>query len=259
VICAVVVNFRTPDLSIRAVESVLADAPDVRVVLVDNNSEDGSIATLRERFQHEPSVEVVARQTNGGFGAGVNTGVSGATEEYVFVLNSDAEVGAGCIASLSRELRENEDLAIVAPAVLSAGGNPQSDVFGQFPTLLTMALRANRRPQNIPSPDWVSGVAFLIRRAAFEQVGGFDEGYRMYFEDIDLCRRLRNAGWGIRRVADAVVHHVGGASQATSAQQAYDYAASQRRFLSSSGYPPLIVSAVSAARRPVDWFRSLSR
>lgn len=252
---AVVVNYRTPELTSRAIESLLADDPAARVVVVDNDPDSRTEAFLAGRWT-DSRVEIVVARRNLGFGGGVNLGVSTAPGDELFVLNSDAQVRQGCLAHLRSALRSDPSLGLVAPRVIQPDGAAQRDAYGQFPTLRTMITRSNRRPVETLEPDWVSGVAFLIRREVFDMVHGFDEGYWMYFEDIDLCRRLRASGWGIRRVQEAVVEHLGGASYPSTARQRAQYAASQQRYLRRSGYSPSMLHVVGLLRRPIDRVRS---
>jgi N-acetylglucosaminyl-diphospho-decaprenol L-rhamnosyltransferase len=253
---AVTVNFRTPDMTSRAVSSVLDDDPEAEVVVVDNASGDDSVTRLTASWS-DPRVTIVSSGANLGYGRGINLGAAGSASDFVLVLNSDALVQPGALRALTDELTADPRLALTAPHVVTPDGSPQPDAFGSFPSLRTMVVRSNRDPAETLEPDWVSGVAFLVRRDAFEGVGGFDARYWMYFEDIDLCRRLRARGWRIRRSPNAVVEHVGGASRITTATQAAQYRASQSRYLRSAGYPALPVWTLNALRRPVDRLRSL--
>lgn len=247
---AVIVNYRTQDLTEAAVRSLLADGEELEIVIVDNASEDGSAEALRTTFGSR--VTVLEAGANLGFGRGVNYGAADTDRSLLFVLNSDARVRIGVLDRLANTLHEDERLAIAAPTVYTPSGHVQVDAFGQFPTLRRMVIRSNRRPAESLSPDWVSGVAFMVRRDAFAAVGGFDPRYWMYFEDIDLCRRLRACGWKIRRVAEAGVDHVGGASHRSDAKKVELYATSQERYLTDVGYPALVVRAVRLLRRGLD-------
>jgi GT2 family glycosyltransferase len=252
---AIIVNYRTPELTNAATASVLADDPGANVVIVDNASGDGSVDRLRSAWRDHP-VTVIDAGANLGYGAGVNRGALGCTSDALLILNSDARVVPGAITALKNALESGPRVGLAAPRVNLADGAAQVDAFGSFPTLVGMLLRTNRHPADVVSPDWVSGVCFLARRAAFEHVGGFDERYWMYFEDIDLCRRLRQARWSIQRVDGAVVEHLRGASRVTSRLQAAQYAASQERYLRTAGYSAGVVRTVGLLRKPVDRYRT---
>lgn len=234
-VSVVVVNFRTPDLTAEAVESVLHE-PEVReVIVVDNASGDQSVEALRERFRGLP-VDVLESEENIGFGRGCNLGVERATGSLVLLLNSDALMRPGSLGHLKATLCDDPSLALVAPLVLGPDGyTPQADAYGTFPSLSTLVLRTNRHPRDTVFPDWLSGVALLARRDAFLSVGAFDHGFHMYLEDVDLCRRLRDAGLRVQRVPSAVVLHRGGASQPSTRAQAASYFESQDLYFRRAG------------------------
>lgn len=210
-VAAVIVNFRTPEFTAAAARSALAEGASA-VVVVDNASGDGSVAHLRRELA-DPRVQVVANDRNAGYGAGVNLGMAAAPElPWVLVINSDAELVPGSLAALVDEIEGHPGVAAVAPLVREADGGLQADAYGRFYSLWTLLTRANRRPADVDEPDWISGVAMLFRRRAFDQVGGFDPAFTMYLEDVDLCRRLRAAGWRVRRCRQAAVVHQVGAS-----------------------------------------------
>jgi GT2 family glycosyltransferase/O-antigen/teichoic acid export membrane protein len=208
-VAVVVVNYRTPELTAAAVSSVVDDPCVAEVVVVDNHSCDGSLEHLAALLP-SPEVRILAAPANGGFGRGADLGVRAAGAPLVLLLNSDATVEPGSIRLLRRALVADPSVGMVAPAVYGPDGRtPQRDAYGRFPSLRTMVLRTNRHPRPSLSPDWVSGVAVLLRRADYLAVGGFDPGYHMYLEDVDLCWRLRGAGRLVLRVPEAAVRHRG--------------------------------------------------
>ena len=208
----VVVNYGTAALTARAVASV-APEPDVaEIVVVDNASGDGSVDHLKRDITDQ-RVRIVESPRNVGFGQGVNLGVNACTSPLLLLLNSDATLVAGSLARLVGALLTDESVGVVAPAVYGPDGRDlQPGAHGVFPTLGTIVRRTNTRPPETLSPDWVSGVAMLLRRSDFESVGGFDPEFEMYLEDVDLCRRLRLAGKEVRRELAAGVVHTGNQS-----------------------------------------------
>jgi len=208
----VIVNYRTMHLTARAVSSVITE-PEVReVVVVDNASGDGSAEFLRGELT-DPRARVVAAPRNLGFGQGVNLGADLCTAPLLFLLNSDATVVPGALAVLAGTLLAEASTGVVAPAIYGSDGtNLQPGAHGVFPTLGTILRRTNSRPPETLTPDWVSGVAMLLRRSDFESLGGFDTEFEMYLEDVDLCRRLRLMGKHVQRQLDAGVVHVGNQS-----------------------------------------------
>jgi len=220
---AVVVNHDGGHLLRQCVASLRAEAVD-EIVVVDNASSDGSIAALRAA---EPEVVVVETGTNLGYGAGANRGLAAVTAEFVLVANPDVRVHRGSLSTLAAALRADATLAIAGPRIDEPDGTryPSARRFPSVPdaaghALLGLVVPGNRFTRRyrmadleaaVPTPvDWVSGACFLVRRQAFEELGGFDEGYFMYAEDVDLCWRAHSAGWGVVYVPGAVVTHLQG-------------------------------------------------
>jgi len=243
-----IVNYKTPELTIRAVESVLGESELGTVIVVDNASGDGSADQVEARFAQTPSVHVIRSPENAGFGAGNNLAARAASSRYLFLLNSDAAIEPGCMGKLVAVLEGRPDIGLVAPAVYLLGGALQEGSYGSFPTPATIFLRANRRVADTHTPDWISGVAFMARREEYLRLGGFDEGFFMYHEDVDLCRRFRDAGLiAYRELGAAVVHMEGGSSPSNRARLAA-YDASQDRYLAVSGTSPFGRATVRIAR-----------
>ena len=226
---AVVVNYEAGSLLVECVESLLTDtsaggAP--AVVVVDNGSRDGSVAALRAAW---PTVRIVDAGTNLGYAGAANQGIAVTDTAVVAVCNADAHVAAGTARALLGRLDTEPDLGAVGPALLDPDGSRYPSA-RQVPStmvavghaLLGWAWPANpftRRyreldadPDQPRDVDWVSGAAVWLRRAALDSVDGWDERYFMYVEDVDLCWRLRDAGWRIAYEPAGRVVHIHGAS-----------------------------------------------
>jgi N-acetylglucosaminyl-diphospho-decaprenol L-rhamnosyltransferase len=182
-------------------------------------------------------VEVVRPGRNLGYGAAANRGVATTTSPLVVVSNPDLEAHPGALATLVGSLAADDARALVGPLMRTAEGERYPSA-RRFPSLVDAAGHAvlglfapdNRFTRSYqrseldgpdPAPggaggsvrvDWVSGACFVVRRDAFEQVGGFDEAYFMYAEDVDLCWRLGRAGWSVAYVPGAEVTHLQGVS-----------------------------------------------
>ena len=203
-------------------------------VVLDNASTDRSAS---DTAAFAPEVELVALGANLGFSRAANLGAARGDADLVLFLNPDCRVQSGFLSPLVAELEAHPRASVVAPVVVNEDGSPQGNARGD-PSMLTGLFgrttllsrmfpsarptgRAVVRPSALPAGsagaevDWVAGSCMLVRRAAFEQVGGFDERYFLYWEDADLCRRLRGAGWTIRIRADAQVVHIGALSSRT--------------------------------------------
>jgi GT2 family glycosyltransferase len=205
-ICAVVVLYQSARVIERCLEALRAAAPrrGVTIRVVDNASTDDG-AMRAARLIGEQNVR--RRAANGGFAAGVNTGLAGASEPWLAVVNPDLIFAPGSLDALADFLESHPTAGLVGPRVeLQEGG--REETAGDFPTphrewahawmldrLLGLPGRHRPQPVRPERVDWTSGCAWLIRREAWSGGGPLDEGYFMYFEDVDLCRRLLDAGW----------------------------------------------------------------
>jgi GT2 family glycosyltransferase len=283
-ISVVVVSWRTRELTLRCLESLETDAARgevaVETLLVDNDSGDGTVEAVRERF---PGVEVVVADRNLGFAAGCNLGLARASGRYALLLNPDAELPPGALGALARFLDATPRAGAAGCRLVSAAGEPQFSAgrfltpFNQFAETTGLArlipaaaLRRSYRDEELGDAaaevDWVVGACMAVRRAALDEVGGLDERFFMYSEDEDLCYRLRAAGWSVHRLGDVRVRHVGGGSAAQALPRMRDEArASQSAFVRKHGgaaraalFRALMrVAALKPARHPdrVGWGR----
>ena len=182
------------------------------VVVLDNASEDGSVAAVREQFPH---VRVIEQPYRAGFGANHNRVIRETTGDFVLLLSHDAEPEPDAVETLARFAESHPRAAVVAPRLRFPDGRDQTSAW-RFPSpgvvaLSTLTLaRAGVVQSKGDTPrrvDWAMGAALLLRRAALDEVGLFDEGYFMYSEETDLCLRLAEAGWERWFVPQAVVVH----------------------------------------------------
>lgn len=223
-VAVVIVNHETRDDLLACLET-LEPAGAQEVVVVDCGSTDGSVAAVRTA---RPDVTVLALD-NVGYGRGANAGVARTSAPYVVVANADTRFAPGSLRRLAAAFDGAPDLAAAGPQVRYPDGRPQASA-RTFPSLGQAAghallglwwpgnpwTRAYRQTDVDASlardVDWLSGCALMLRREAFDDVGGFDPGYWMFVEDVDLGFRLRQAGWRVRFEPDAQVVHVVGAS-----------------------------------------------
>jgi len=186
--------------------------PSVHTVVVDNASADGTVAMLRGEF---PAVTVIANVTNRGFAAGCNQGIRATTEPFVLLLNPDTLNPP--LAALVAFMRANPDTGACGPRILDATGKTQVTC-RRFPTWWRMSLAelGIRCFYLIQHPgadvDQLIGACLILRRTALDAVGLLDERFFLYFEEVDLCLRLRQAGWRVRYLSEATVTHLGGKS-----------------------------------------------
>ena len=223
----VIVNYESGPALVRCVEGWCHEGP-ARVVVVDNGSTDGSTDEVVRRF---PDVRILRPGGNLGYGAAANRGVAAVDTPWVVVGNPDLEVHAGALGTLVEALSADPGCALAGPLVRTTGGERYPSA-RQFPSLVDAAGHAvlgifapenrftrvyqqshlDHSPTGTVAVDWVSGACFVVRRDAFEEVGGFDEAYFMYAEDVDLCWRLGRAGWRVAYVTGAEVTHLQGVS-----------------------------------------------
>jgi N-acetylglucosaminyl-diphospho-decaprenol L-rhamnosyltransferase len=226
----VIVSWNVRDLLRRCLHSILdvSHSMHVEVVVVDNASTDGSSDMVQAEF---PGVHIVANSENRGFPAANNQGLAVAQGRYVLLLNPDTEVIEDGLATLAAFAEAHPDVGMVGPQLLYPDGSVQSSR-RRFPTLATAvfestwlepyALRRllkryyvlDRPDDAVQDVDWVTGAAMMARREAVEQVGPLDEGFFMYSEELDWCRRFREAGWRVVYLPTArIIHHEGKSSE----------------------------------------------
>ncbi len=227
----IIVNWRSVDFLRRCLKSVYlhtnADALKFEIVVLDNASFDGCAQMIEAEF---PQVRFHQVQTNLGFASANNIGFGLSTGRNVLFLNPDTEVHPGGIAKLVAFLDATADAGIVGPTLLNSDGSVQTSCIQSYPTLLNQAFDADylrrvfpkstlwgNRPLFDPAAglvtaDVISGACLLIRREVFDKVQLFSSNYFMYAEDVDLCYKVKCAGWGVYYLRDAVVTHHGGQS-----------------------------------------------
>ena len=233
-VTAILVNYNAGGELALALQSIQDDCADIawEAVIVDNASTDGSAAVV-ETIPHATLVRNVA---NVGFGRAVNQAVALATSPLLLIINPDCRVIPGAVSTLRSVLDVEPSCAVVGPRILDPDGSVQGSARGD-PDMLTglfgrtgalrgllpflpvarrnvVAEDAVRTGASSVVVDWLSGACVLVRRDAFLAAGGFDERFFLYWEDADLCRRLRNRGFHVRYVPGATaVHRVGQSSQ----------------------------------------------
>jgi len=203
------------------VERALAEMGGGLAIVVDNASSDGSTARVRQSF---PLVRLIENAENAGFGAACNQALAATESETVVFLNPDAELRDGALPALVGALESRPAAALCGPRLVYPDGRRQSSRrrFPSLPVLLLEstplewrtprwpALAAYYRddaPAGATREDWLSGGCLIGRTSALRSVGGFDSAFFMYFEEVDLCRRLAARGWETWYVPDAVVAH----------------------------------------------------
>ncbi|UTI65046.1 glycosyltransferase family 2 protein [Paraconexibacter antarcticus] len=245
-----VVNYRSADLTLRALRDARASATTcglrVQEIVVDGASGDGEVERLRVG---RPEALVVALPENRGFAAGNNAGFVHARGRHVLMLNPDAFAAADAVARLVRHLDRHPRTGVAAPLLRNEDGSPQDNLYRRFPNLLTLfvdycapvafLVRGTRLdPHNVPRsqvgrPGAVAhavGAVLLVRREAIEAAGPMDDGFFLFLEETEWQRRIVAAGWAVDAVPDAFFTHLGGGSTGTFALASPHYLDSVARY-----------------------------
>lgn len=226
-VAAVIVDFHAGQALDNCVDSLHANGV-TDIVVVENGEEGSTLPALSG--QH---VVLVVPKLNLGYGRGVNRGVAASpARRYLLVSNPDVVVHDGAVAALVAFLDEHPNVAIVGPQIVRLDGSvyPSHRVFPNFWLAGLHALlaplwpgnpftRRYRSPRKDGSVDWVSGAFFLARRDLFEEVGGFDERYFMFAEDMALCWQMRAHGYDVAATSDALITHIEGVSRARASRE----------------------------------------
>lgn len=226
---AVVVNYESGPVLLDCVRSLRADqsAGPMDIVVVDNGSTDGSIDALRAA---DPDVAVLQPGANLGYGRAANLGIAVTTTPVVAVVNPDAFVAPGSARVVVDAFAVDADLGVIGPRIVNPDGSvyPSARIApgvvvatghallgGVFPhNRFTTRYRAlDADPDRARDVDWVSGAALWFRREFLDRVGGWDERYFMFLEDVDVCREVRRHGGRVRFEPGAEVIHVVGTSR----------------------------------------------
>ena len=228
----IVVAANSGPLASRCVECVLSSNTEVELILVDNASRDGQVERIADRFAADPRLSILRNEANIGFGPACNRGAALARGDALLFLNPDCLIEADTIAGLRDHAQRYSDAGVLGVRVLDAGGEVEAASRRRDPTvrrslnsLTGLSRLAQRFPAcagiNMPQPkastgveavDAISGACMFVPRHVYDRLGGFDEGYFLHCEDLDLCRRARDAGLAVLFVPTLSVRHEQGSS-----------------------------------------------
>ena len=240
----IIVSWNVADLLAACLQSI-GSPSGVEIIVVDSASTDSSVSRVRERFSH---VNLLAQAENAGFTRGNNIGLQAAQGRYLMLLNPDTEVVADALQQMVAYLDANPGVGILGPHTLNTDGSAQS-TRRRFPTLATAFFEstwlqsfapkslldryyvADAPDDAVVDVDWVQGSALIARREVYEQIGSLDEGYVMYSEEMDWCKRAKNAGWRVVYLGTArIVHHGGKSSDQVVARRQIYFQQSKLRY-----------------------------
>jgi N-acetylglucosaminyl-diphospho-decaprenol L-rhamnosyltransferase len=218
----------------------------IEVIVVDSASSDGSVAMVEKEF---PQVQLIANSENVGFSVGNNQGIAASRGRYILLLNPDTEVVGDALATMVKYMDEHPQVGALGPQLLNPDGSIQSSR-RRFPTLATAFLEStilqqwfpdnvvlrryyalDRPDDEVQEVDWVTGACLLARRKTVEEVGLLDEGFFMYSEELDWCRRIKGQGWKVVYLPTArVIHHGGQSSEQVKPFQHIQFQRSRVRY-----------------------------
>jgi N-acetylglucosaminyl-diphospho-decaprenol L-rhamnosyltransferase len=265
-----IVNYRTPDLTIRCVESMTAvGISEYDIVIVDNHSEDNSVTRISSAL---PKLRLIESDHNGGFSAGINLGMKHIDAKYALILNPDTLFISNFVKDVTNVLERDETIAVVGLNLLNPDLSPQYSA-RRFYSFLDILVRRSGLRKLWPwrlledrhlmkkelasglmfDADWVLGTGFVIRKAVYDKLHGMDEEYFLYMEDVDLCARTWEAQYRVVCLpAAAIIHdHQRESAKSLTSKASKQHLRSLRRFHKKHNVP--VFSArkrESVLRRP---------
>ncbi len=243
----IIVSWNVADLLAACLDSILHSPSIVHteIIVVDSASSDGTPARTRANY---PQIQLIEQTENLGFVRCNNIGLNAAQGRFLMLLNPDTEIIGDALARMCSYLDDHPDVGIVGPHTLNTDGTTQS-TRRRFPTLAIGFLEStwlqpyappsildhyyvNDQPDSgVYDVDWVQGSAMLVRREVYEQIGGLDEGFRMYSEELDWCKRAKDAGWRVVYLGTAhIIHHGGKSTQQVAARSHIHFQESKLRY-----------------------------
>lgn len=251
-----IVSWNVADLLAKCLDTVLSSPLDfdssnrahpftAEIIVVDSASSDHTVALIRERY---PQVNLLAQSENIGFTRGNNLALEAATGRYFLLLNPDTEIIADALTKMLTYMEAHPDVGILGSHTLNTDGTTQS-TRRRFPSLTLGFFEStwlqpfapkslldhyyvrDQADNEIYDVDWVQGSLMLVRREVYAQIGGLDQGYVMYSEEMDWCKRAKDAGWRVIYFGEAqIIHHGGKSSEQVTAHSHIYFQQSKLRY-----------------------------
>ncbi len=251
IVTVIIVHLNSPRVTDRCIRSLrCVNGCEMHIVVVDNGSTDDSVAVLSR--QH-PDISIISTRRNLGFSRGVNTGIRQALaheSEYLWILNNDTIVAPDALSAMLMKMHADEAIGLVGSTLIEEQNGCRVEIQGGWVNFFT-GLPSNTKMTKPDSPiEYVKGASMLLRTGAIQDVGLFDESFFLYWEDTDLCFRLRAKGWKLEIADESIVYHQGQGSLAHSAALwDYHFTRSSVIFFSKHAAFPLLPIGFSAAGR----------
>ena len=204
----IIVNYNTADMLVRCLHSIRSQSfNNPEVIVVDNASQDNSLEVTQGSL---PWVKVIANKQNLGFAKANNQALKISNGKYIYFLNPDTEVKEGAFDAIIEFMESNPEVGLAGTRIVNPDGSSQSSIERRYP-----GQRYSRGELSGLNGDiaWVLGASMIVRRSVIRDIGGFDQRFFIYGEDLDLCLSVRRAGWTIGYISNAVAVHWGGASE----------------------------------------------
>lgn len=279
----IILNYRTAPMTLRATEAALRAMEGIRgaLTIIDNDSQDGSYAYLAREvtargWDRDDRVRVLQSGWNGGFGAGNNVAIrtglpGGGAPDYIYLLNSDAFPAPDAARRLLDHLEAHPQAGLAGSYLHGPEGEPHPTAFrfhgilsefeaaartGPISRLLDRYRVAMPIPERAGPVDWTAGASLMIRRRMLDEVGHFDEGYFLYYEEADLCLRARRRGWQTHYVPQSEVTHIGSVSTGMKAWDRvprYWFDSRLRYFVKSHGVIPAAAATAGLIAGTLLW------
>ena len=204
----IIVNYNTADMLVRCLHSIRSQSfNNPEVIVVDNASQDNSLEVIKGIL---PWVKVIANKRNLGFAKANNQALKISNGKYIYFLNPDTELKEGAFNAIIEFMKSNPEVGLAGTRIVNPDGSYQSSIERHYPGERHSKGELSGLKGDIA---WVLGASMIARRIVLRDVGGFDERFFIYGDDLDLCLSVRRAGWSIGYIPNAVVVHWGGASE----------------------------------------------
>lgn len=225
-VSAIILNYRTPRYALKCAEALKTQSSKLKadrsleIFVIDNHSQDESMQWFHNRLNGDPLVRILESPTNKGYAGGNALAIGRARGTYLLIINPDNELQSGALQNMIEAMENDPSIGIVAPKLVHEDGTVRDSV-RRFPSPLDVLFKRtalgrlfpdtvaryrglDQDPDRSRDVDWAVGACLLIRRDLYEQLGGFDPRFFLFFEDIDLCRRTWAAGKRVRYLPEAV-------------------------------------------------------
>lgn len=234
----IIINYNTAQLILDCINSIflLQDFFNFEIIVVDNGSSKSDVNILNNRL--DKNIKFIKSGINLGFSGGNNLGAKYATGKYLFFLNSDTIIKKNIFNDILKIFLRDKMVGIISPRLINLDGSLQAKSYGPFPSIKYLLYKniISKNDNDFPKHiDWVSGAALFIRRDIFDKIGGWDDGFFLYLEDVDLCWMVKKLGYKI--ILDdstEIIHLQGGSLSKNRLKQKYYY--NSQRYLFKKHY-----------------------